>query len=100
MVKQSSAYIYIIQCGDDTIYKIAKSNYDNYVQTLQLGTPDDLKIVYMGYFDDAINIKGLLHKKFKDYKIRTDWFSLPNNVLNECVEYVEELYEMDYVNKN
>lgn len=99
MVKQSSAYIYIIQLGNNHIYKIAKSNYDNYVQTLQLGTPDDLKIVYMEYFEEAINIKGLLHKKFKNYQKKTDWFRFSDDMLNECIDYLEELHETNN-NKN
>lgn len=95
MEKKSTGYIYIIQFGDDTMYKIAKSKHDNYVQTLQLGASEILKIVYMVEFHDANNIKALLHKKFKNYKIRTDWFSFPNNILNECIDYVKELYEND-----
>ena len=100
MVKRKSGYIYIMQSGKRNKYKIGKS-YNTFYRkdTLQTGTPDDLKIIFMLYFEELEGIEISIHDEFKEYRIKGEWFKFTLNILNKCIGYITRLLEINNLHK-
>lgn len=71
-------YIYLIQCGNTTYYKIGITHGDIYkrLQTLQTGCPYKLKLVMMFLTPDAETLEAETHEMLNENKVNGEWFDL------------------------
>ncbi len=79
-------YVYVIQCGFDSYYKIGISdNVAERIKTLQIGCPFELILVMMcrlGSRTAATEAERQLHETLSSYCVRGEWFKLDQNQLS------------------
>ena len=70
-------YLYIIRCNNSDFYKIGISEIpEERLQTLQIGCPYPLSLVYKKYFKKPTKVERLFHKKYHDKQKIGEWFRL------------------------
>jgi hypothetical protein len=69
-------YIYVIKCNE--YYKIGSSRdgVEKRLNGMQTGNPYELLIVAKYCVTDYLQAEALLHKYFKDKRVRGEWFKL------------------------
>jgi Meiotically up-regulated gene 113 len=72
-------WVYLVKCGD--FYKIGISKkLDKRLETLQTSNPHPIELIKSWKYDPwhlVIKIERLLHKHFKPYHHKLEWFQLP-----------------------
>jgi hypothetical protein len=93
-------YLYIINAIGTDYYKIGMSNrVENRLQGLQTSSPFQLKIIKKFVCVNKRLVEKSIHAYLKNKKIRSEWFELLENDLNDCIKKVNELiYEIDKTN--
>lgn len=82
-VKKIKTYVYIMIDHNTKYYKIGKSDSPlKREKTLQSEKPT-IQLIY--YFESYDNDEKILHQKFKDKRIRGEWFNLDEN----DIEYIK-----------
>lgn len=79
-------YVYIIKSGD--LYKIGKAeNPKKRLKSLQTGNPIELELQYTKKSQKSLELETKLHnhKLIKEFRIRGEWFKLPDNILKYIV---------------
>lgn len=78
--------IYIIQCNEYVKIGVSNGVTDRRIRELQSGNP--YKIILLNTFVpiiDAYKYEQQLHKRYKEYRVRGEWFELPIPLLNELL---------------
>jgi hypothetical protein len=90
-----SGWVYVIQCGDFPYFKIgvsqcsAKSRLDS----LQTGSPFELKLILQAHVEDGYNTERRLHNKFADRWRRGEWFTIDALSLIQLVHEIEKFVQ-------
>lgn len=72
-----SQYVYIIKCGQSRYYKIGRAaDYQQRLQDLQVGNPEELKFEYVIETDDAQGLENDLHDMLYESHVRGEWYVL------------------------
>ena len=85
--------IYFIQAGRLGPIKIGHTNngVEERLKELQTGSPD--KLILIGIIEGDVKKEQELHKRFKNYRVRGEWFNnspeLDNYILKHIVKYKE-----------
>ena len=86
-----AGFVYLIRQTITPYYKIGKSkNPYKRMQTLQIGTPLELQIVSRVWSFDALQLESVLHQYFDAYRIRGEWFNLPDDLVHRFVAIATE----------
>ena len=83
-------YIYLAKCGDR--YKIGVSkNVETRIKQLN-NRPYKVELVASsGLIENAYKIEKELHIEYDDYRLEGEWFSLPNDSVDEIIERLENM---------
>lgn len=82
-------HIYFIQVGNDGDIKIGYStNIKSRMSTLQTSIPVTIKL--LGYICGDITIEKELHKKFRIFKVKGEWFKCTKDI----IDFINENNEM------
>lgn len=66
-------YLYILKCENEI--KIGVSNdVEQRLKGVQTGNKNNVEIIHFEERDDAYRIESLLHKKFKKFRKKGEWF--------------------------
>lgn len=87
-------YVYII-AAENGLFKIGKTtNIDNRLQQIKSANPIQCFLVGLieAKDDNLDKLERLLHKMFKDKRIRGEWFALSKNDLLLLIPYMPEEY--------
>jgi hypothetical protein len=76
--------LYFIQCGEFTKIGIASDPYSRLVE-LQVGCPYKLELLSVKYPADAGLAEELMHSRLDQYRVRGEWFKLPNDLLANLI---------------
>ncbi len=79
-------YVYIIKSLD--LYKIGKAKKpEERLKALQTGNPIQLELQYTKKSQKPLELESRLHnhKLLKEYRVRGEWFRIPDNVLKYIV---------------
>ncbi len=87
-------YVYIIQCGEFSNYKIGSANnIEERLFGLQLGCPFTLQVIGSRRFDtkkDAMRKELVLHEAFYLDELSREWFELDDSQLKKVTELLLE----------
>ena len=78
---------FIHEQGNYKTFKIGmtKGDSDYRKRKLQTGNPRELVVFAIVEIDDAMGYEGFLHRKFKDSRIRGEWFKIsPKDIRKAC----------------
>lgn len=88
-------YVYLIQCGNKTYYKIGiAANIEERLYGLQLGNPFLLSIIdsrRMGSKKDALRVETELHNFASSWEIHREWYNLSPKILGIITELLNKL---------
>ena len=79
-------FVYIIKSDD--LYKIGKvKKPEERLKALQTGNPTQLELQYTKRSQRPLELESKLHnhKLLKEYRVRGEWFKIPDNVLKYIV---------------
>lgn len=82
-----SGYLYVIKCNEYFKIGIA-ANPRKRLQELQIANPYELELVKMINSDDPRFTESSLHGKYCEFRIRGEWFKLPEQAVTELVNMV------------
>lgn len=86
-------YVYFISNANQSVVKIGVANKPmKRLKTFQTGNHEELillRVIKLPSRDSAFKLESALHKKFKKYHIRGEWFRLSESLL-EFIENYEE----------
>ena len=87
---KSNGYIYIIHAEKTNYYKIgiSKDAPRNRIASIQTGSVFDLKFIDIRYTKQFRVLEKDLHRQYKDYNVRGEWFELVEKQINEIVNYI------------
>lgn len=75
-------FVYFVNVSKTSQYKIGcTTNLDNRICALQTATPNKLTLIHS--IAGGYKTEKYLHKVFKQYQIRNEWFDLPDYVSDE-----------------
>jgi T5orf172 domain len=86
-------FVYFIQEENRGYIKIGSAeNVEKRLKGLQVGNPDKLKILHKT--SGGQNLELFLHKKFKEYHIRGEWFRDSEEIINyiDYLKFEDEFY--------
>lgn len=73
-------------------YKIGFSkNVPVRIDTLQIGNTQDLILIKEFKCLDSNALEKIVHKKYKEYRFRGEWFYFTDNELESCIEIIDNL---------
>jgi len=73
--KKYQGYIYVLKSRN--LYKIGRTNdFQSRMKVYQTENPFGVKIIFQKFVNDYIKAEQILLKKFKDKKVRGEWFKL------------------------
>lgn len=79
-------FIYICR-ADNGLVKIGRStNWKSRLRNLNTALPYALKVLFV--FECLLSVEPFLHRKFKSYRIRGEWFDLTDDMVNTIPDYV------------
>lgn len=73
--KDKDRYLYLISGGGLTKIGIA-DDVKKRVKTLNLASPVQLEVIASFFVPNAMTVEGELHTRFKDKRVRGEWFDL------------------------
>ena len=83
-------YVYFVQ-ADDQYYKIGgTSNLESRIKSLQVASPNDLKLIAWLEINDWPEKEKQVHKYFDDKKIHGEWFDI---TVSDVIDWAR-LYDM------
>ena len=84
-------YIYIINIKGTNFYKIGRSMNGgaSRLKSMQTGMPYDLILIKNIKCENQCDVERGLHKQFKKYLVRGEWFELDIDLLNFVISAVE-----------
>ena len=90
--QSANGYVYLIHCVGTSFYKIGISKIDYYsrLSTMQSGCPYKLELVNTMHSTQYQNLEKTLHAKFKNKRIRGEWFDLDLESLSKVKGYFEQ----------
>ena len=93
--KKVNGYVYLVHCKGTTYYKIgiSKLNYHLRLSGIQSGCPFELEMIYVIHSNDHRNLEKELHDKFKDKRVRGEWFDLDEASLNTVMKYLQDTHQ-------
>jgi hypothetical protein len=69
------SWVYFIESGEGGPIKIGYGkNVDYRISNLQMGNPVQLRLLGKALADDALAVEELLHDRFREYRIRGEWY--------------------------
>ena len=75
--------VYLMKDNNNNLYKIGVSNNpQKRLKTFQTGNAGDVELIYEIECDSPHIVEGTLHKYFRTYKVKNEWFDLDNEVVN------------------
>lgn len=84
--KKVSHFIYLIESGG--LIKIGyTTNFDKRIKSYETHTTN-LKILCVSEREDAFEIEKKLHNKYKENRIKGEWFNLAINELYDILNYI------------
>lgn len=93
--KESSGFVYLINQESTDFYKIgASKDVYNRISHLQIASPLPLKVVHRIFSLNNVRLEHTLHKYFNDYKVMTEWFNLPKDLVDSFLVIANKL-DMD-----
>ena len=88
-VEFRNSFVYLMHNKTNGYYKIGKSNNPKFRErTLQSQEPD---VELIAKWEVDSNEEKLLHKKFKDKRVRGEWFALDEEDVNYIEEYMNQI---------
>lgn len=76
----SYGFVYLIEVQGTRYIKIGRGkNVDERLRALQISTPFPLSLLREIRTCDAVKLEALLHRRYKRYCQRGEWFDLPDN---------------------
>ena len=93
--KKTSGYVYLVHCKGTTFYKIGISKIDYHLRlsALQSGCPFELEMIYVIHSSNYRKFEQELHHKFRDKRVRGEWFDLDEAFLNTVMKYLEDTHQ-------
>ena len=90
--QSANGYVYLIHCVGTSLYKIGISKIDYYsrLSTMQSGCPYELEFVDTMHSTQYQKLEKTLHAKFKNKRIRGEWFDLDSESLSEVKGYFKQ----------
>jgi predicted GIY-YIG superfamily endonuclease len=86
------SYVYIIKCHD--LYKIGITyNLNSRFNTIQVGNPYPLEIVYSIKHPRAIELEKYLHEYFRQKRELREWFKLDKEDIETIKKITKEMWE-------
>ena len=86
-IKHETTFVYLMLDKNTGYHKIGRSiNPNKRERTLQSEKPT---ITLFYHCEVPVKIETILHEKYKDYRVRGEWFDLDEEQINEIVEYLE-----------
>jgi len=91
-----AGFVYIIQSGRDSYYKVGFSaaNPQRRLASMQVSTPEELTLVYYIESDRAATIEKLIHSMLRNNHIRGEWFNLDDRDLAWLKTKLKKFAEM------
>ena len=89
--KPDNGYAYLVHCIGTNFYKIgiSKISYEARLSTMQSGCPYELRLLTTAHSTHYKEVEKILHRKFKQFRIRGEWFELSQEQMEEVREYFE-----------
>jgi hypothetical protein len=85
-------YIYIIKANPDSTYKIGRTtNVQARISTIQTGNHNDIKIVETFEFSKCSMLENIIHRKYKPYKLRGEWFNFTDDILEQLIKFIKDM---------
>lgn len=79
--------VYVIHEEGTALYKIGRSwSPWNRRKQLQEGAGRPLHLLREMYHYDCLTLERELHKRYKKYRVRGEWFALPSSILQALLE--------------
>lgn len=87
----SVGYVYLIKCIGFDYYKIgiSKNDPNNRLSCLQSGCPFELAFEHVSYTPSYRELEVQLHAKYKDKRVRGEWFLFEHNELDEVIKAMD-----------
>ncbi len=83
-------YVYLIKSGDNN-YKIGiAKNLTLRLAQLQTGNPDILQLIHSFPSSNANASEARLHNKYAQYRLRNEWFLLPDKCVVEILQIISD----------
>ena len=91
----NSEVVYLITYDEiPRLYKIGTTtNLNKRLEILGCGCPFKIVLVHTIFIKDAVGLEHRLHKKFRNQRIKGEWFELTNN----DIEYIKTINTIDQV---
>lgn len=90
--ENKAGFIYLVKQDSSSFYKIGKSKKPHKrLESLQIGSPVELIIVERYFSMDCGQLECLLHKYYKHYWVRGEWFDFPGSVVKDFLMIAREL---------
>ena len=102
--KKTYGYVYFVRESFIGLVKVGSTkNLGARLASLQTGCPQDLQLLAYIYSDAYRSIEKLLHSKFSDKNHRAEWFSLTNDDVIKCADFLGghtlvSCYDIEFVN--
>ena len=80
LARARSGFVYVIQCQDFVKFGIA-DDVRGRLSNMQTGCPFPLKLLASWPCKDAKNTERRLHKLFRQFHLRGEWFKVPEDLL-------------------
>lgn len=88
-----NGYIYFVKAKDYSFYKLGVSaNVKRRICDIDSYLPFDLEILSLHRLNDVYEVEELIQKKFKQYKIRREWYNL---TIEQAKEIMIELHNIN-----
>ncbi|NRA92146.1 MAG: GIY-YIG nuclease family protein [Psychroserpens sp.] len=90
--KYPNSNLYIIKIESKNIYKIGVSqNPQRRFRDIENSMPYYVEVVFNEYIDNAYKIEEQVHDKYKNKHIKSEWFKLSNEDINQILCVLHEL---------
>ena len=88
----ANGYVYLVHCMGTNFYKIGISKIDYYARlaSMQSGCPYELEFIDTIHSTQYRKLEKALHAKFRNKRIRGEWFDLDRESLSEVKRYFKE----------
>lgn len=74
-------FVYLLKTGE--FYKIGKTfNIKKRVSSIQTANPNKIELIAYKESGDAFSDEQEVHKLLKDYRVRGEWFKLPEELVS------------------
>lgn len=86
----NSGFVYLIQSGDSSYYKIGctSSRPIKRLRNLQTGSPVELRLYEVFYADDMAMLERDGHNRVRDRRVRGEWFDLTQAEVERLAAYL------------